>query len=85
MSTKPFVIGSNQPLIKGCVVTYVVSGQPLEAIETVQAVVRLPYASMFQVLDMLLIFQTPGSLLACYRKRCGLNELKAQQSQLPIV
>ena len=43
MSTKPFVIGSKQPLMKGFVLTYAVSGQTLNAIETVQAVVRLPY------------------------------------------
>ena len=43
MSTKPFVIGSNQPLVKGSVLFYTVSGQTLETIETVQAVVRLPY------------------------------------------
>ena len=43
MSTNPFATGSNQPLIKGFVLVYEVSGQPLEATETVQAVVRLPY------------------------------------------
>ena len=43
MSTKPFVIGSRQPLMKGFVLRYAVSGQTLETIETVQAVVRLPY------------------------------------------
>ena len=43
MSTQPFVIGSKQPLMKGIVLTYAVSGQKLEATETVQAVVRLPY------------------------------------------
>ena len=43
MSTKPFVIGSKQPLMRKFVLTYAVSGQTLNAIETVQAVVRLPY------------------------------------------
>ena len=43
MSAKPFVIGSKQPLLKGFVLTYAVSGQPLEAIETVQVLIRLPY------------------------------------------
>ena len=43
MSTKPFVIGSKQPLMKGFVLTYAVSGERLEATETIQAVVRLPY------------------------------------------
>ena len=43
MSTKPFLIGSKQPLMKGFVLTYAVSSQSLEAIETVQAVIRLPY------------------------------------------
>ena len=43
MSTKPFVIGSKQPLMEGFVLTYSVSGQELGATETVQAVVRLPY------------------------------------------
>ena len=43
MNTKPFMIGSKQTLIKGPVLKYTVSGQTLEAIEAVQAVVRLPY------------------------------------------
>ena len=43
MSANPFVIGTTQPLIKGFVLTYLVSGQPLEATETVQVLVRLPY------------------------------------------
>ncbi len=43
MSINPFVIGSNQPLIKGVVLTYAVSGETLEPLETVQVVVRLPY------------------------------------------
>ncbi len=43
MSTKQFVFGPNQTLMKGFVLTYAVSGQELEATETVQAVVRLPY------------------------------------------
>ncbi len=43
MSTQPFVIGSKQPLMKGFVLTYAVSGQELGTTETVQAVVRLPY------------------------------------------
>ena len=43
MNTKPFVIGSKQPLVKGFVLTYAVSGQELEVTEAVQAVVRLPY------------------------------------------
>ena len=43
MSTKPFVIGSEQTLIKRTVFKYAVSGQTLEAIETVQVRVRLPY------------------------------------------
>ena len=41
MSTKPFVIGS-RPLLEGFVLSYMVSGQTLETIETIQAVVRLP-------------------------------------------
>ena len=43
MSTQPFVVGSKQPLMKGFVLTYAVSGQRLETTETIQAVVRLPY------------------------------------------
>ena len=43
MGIKPFVIRSGQPTIKGFVLTYAVSGQTLEANETVHAVVRLPY------------------------------------------
>ena len=43
MNTQPFAVGSKQPLMKGCVLTYAVSGQKLEDTETVQAVVRLPY------------------------------------------
>ena len=42
MSTQSFVI-SQQPLMKGFVLTYAISGQELEATEKVQAVVRLPY------------------------------------------
>ena len=63
MSTKPFVIGSNQPLIKGCVVTYVVSGQPLEAIETVQAVVRLPYCLYVPSTRYVIDFPDAGELV----------------------
>ncbi len=43
MSASPFVIGTKQPLMKGFVLTYSVSGQPLEATETIQVLVRLPY------------------------------------------
>ena len=60
---KPFVIGSDQPLIKGSVVFYLVSGQPLEANETVQVVVRLPYCLYVPNTRYVLNFPGSGELV----------------------
>ena len=43
MSTDQFVVGSNGPSLKWFVCSYTISGQPLELVETVQVVARLPY------------------------------------------
>ena len=63
MSTKPFLIGSKQPLMKGFVLTYAVSGQSLEAIETVQAVVRLPYCLYVPSTRYVFNFPDDGALV----------------------
>ena len=71
MSTRPFAIGSNPPLIKGFVLIYAVSGQELEATETVQAVVRLPYC--LYVPSTRYVFNAPadGELVGVVPQKVG--------------
>ncbi len=58
MNAKPFVVGTQSLLIKDLVAAYTVSGQRLEAAETVQAVARLPYC--LYIPSTRYVFKFPG-------------------------
>ncbi len=63
MSTGPFVIGTKQQLIKDFVIAYTVSGERLEAVETVQVVARLPYCLYVPSTRYVFKFPSDGKLV----------------------
>ena len=83
MSTNPFVTRSNQPLMKGLVLVYKVSGQPLEAIETVQAVVRLPYCLYIPSTRYVFSFPNDAELVGVVPEKVWTKRAEGSATPLP--